>query len=78
MEPLAAALADAPSPFPAIQWLEGNPTTKLLAQLVAEGHGSATSCWTNSRPVRTSAIPANSSSIRGPGGRCQCEIEFVQ
>ncbi|MFB4420679.1 XRE family transcriptional regulator [Streptomyces sp. QL37] len=38
MKPLAAALADAPSPFPAIQWLKESPNTKLLAQLAAEGH----------------------------------------
>ncbi|MEE1759234.1 hypothetical protein [Streptomyces sp. SP18BB07] len=37
-KPLAAALADAPSPFPAIQWLKESPSTKLLAQLAAEGH----------------------------------------
>ncbi len=38
LEPLAAALADAPSPFPAIQWIKESPNTKLLAQLAAEGH----------------------------------------
>jgi hypothetical protein len=38
MKPLAAALADAPSPFPAIQWLKESPNTKLLAQLATEGH----------------------------------------
>ncbi|MFE0358857.1 peptidoglycan-binding protein [Streptomyces nigra] len=39
MEPLAAALTDAPSPFPAIQWLKESPNTKLLARLAADGHG---------------------------------------
>jgi len=38
LEPLAAALAAAPSPFPAIQWIKESPNTELLAQLVAEGH----------------------------------------
>ncbi|MFF5604401.1 hypothetical protein [Streptomyces noursei] len=38
LEPLAAALADAPSPFPAIQWLKESPNTKLLARLASEGH----------------------------------------
>jgi hypothetical protein len=38
MKPLATALADAHSPFPAIQWLKESPNTKLLAQLAAEGH----------------------------------------
>lgn len=38
LEPLAAALADAPSPFPAIQWIKESPNTKLLARLAAEGH----------------------------------------
>ncbi|KUO20813.1 hypothetical protein [Streptomyces dysideae] len=37
LEPLAVALADAPSPFPAIQWIKESPNTKLLAQLAAEG-----------------------------------------
>ncbi|MCC9742399.1 hypothetical protein [Streptomyces sp. MNU89] len=32
------APADAPSPFPAIQWIKESPNTKLLAQLAAEGH----------------------------------------
>ncbi|MFI6967198.1 hypothetical protein [Streptomyces sp. NPDC050255] len=38
LEPLAAALADAASPFPAIQWIKESPNTKLLARLAAEGH----------------------------------------
>lgn len=33
LEPLAAALANAPSPVPAIQWIEESPNTKLLARL---------------------------------------------
>ncbi len=37
LEPLAAALADAPSPFCAIQWIKDSPNTKLLARLAAEG-----------------------------------------
>ncbi|MFJ1847694.1 hypothetical protein [Streptomyces sp. NPDC088146] len=35
--PLAAALADAPSSFPAIQWVKESPNTRLLAQLAAHG-----------------------------------------
>lgn len=38
MEPLAEALSDAPSPFPAIQWIKESPNTELLARLAAEGH----------------------------------------
>lgn len=38
LEPLAAALANAPSPFPAIQWIKESPNTKLLARLASEGH----------------------------------------
>jgi len=38
LEPLAAALAAAPSPFPAIQWIKESPNTELLARLVTEGH----------------------------------------
>ena len=37
LEPLATALAAAPSPFPAIQWIKESPNTRLLAQLAAEG-----------------------------------------
>jgi len=37
LEPLAAALAAAPSPFPAIQWIKESPNTRLLARLTAEG-----------------------------------------
>lgn len=35
---LAAAPADAPSPFPAIQWIKESPNTELLSQPTAEGH----------------------------------------
>ncbi|MFE9976105.1 hypothetical protein ACFYRD_36685 [Streptomyces hirsutus] len=38
LKPLATALAGAPSPFPAIQWIKENPNTKLLARLTTEGH----------------------------------------
>ncbi|MDJ0345648.1 hypothetical protein QMK19_25990 [Streptomyces sp. H10-C2] len=38
MEPLAAALTDAPSPFRAIQWIKESPNTRLLARLAADGH----------------------------------------
>ncbi|WP_139131374.1 hypothetical protein [Streptomyces griseus] len=38
LEPFAAAPADAPSPFPAIQCLKESPNIKLLTQLVTEGH----------------------------------------
>lgn len=38
LEPLAAALADAPSPFSAIQWLKDSPNAKLLARLASEEH----------------------------------------
>jgi hypothetical protein len=37
LEPLATALAAAPSPFPAIQWIKESPNTRLLARLAAEG-----------------------------------------
>jgi hypothetical protein len=37
LEPLATALAAAPSPFPAIQWIKESPNTRLLARLTAEG-----------------------------------------
>ncbi|MEU2874602.1 hypothetical protein ABZ769_36390 [Streptomyces olivoreticuli] len=37
LEPLATALAAAPSPFPAIQWIKESPNIKLLARLVTEG-----------------------------------------
>jgi hypothetical protein len=37
LEPLAAALAAAPSPFGAIQWIKESPNTRLLAQIAAEG-----------------------------------------
>ncbi len=37
LEPLAAALAAAPSPFRAIQWIKDSPNTRLLTQIAAEG-----------------------------------------
>jgi len=37
LKPLEVALAAAPSPFPAIQWIKASSSTKLLAQLVTDG-----------------------------------------
>jgi hypothetical protein len=37
LAPLAAALAEAPSPFRAIQWIKDSPNIRLLRQLVEQG-----------------------------------------
>lgn len=37
LEPLAAALAAVPSPFPAIQWIRESPNTRLLARIAVGG-----------------------------------------